>query len=207
MLVYTKVGLINYDRLYHLTYQLTPKGQLCEVILLAKKDSTRYDGKKTNKSSEVENYREVQTWLRTVSEKSRPLYLSALRKFCVFSRKKPDELIEQRDKELKSNDHNSRTGIRDLILDFRTYLEKEGYAPKTINANDGAIRGFFTAVLGKGAMINIKNYRNAQVRQKKDLVPTLEEMRTILDVSTLEEKFRILFLAQTGMRISDALAM
>ncbi|MHB8560034.1 MAG: tyrosine-type recombinase/integrase [Thermoplasmataceae archaeon] len=44
------------------------------------------------------------------------------------------------------------------------------------------------------------------MRQKKDLVPTLEEIRKILDVCCIEEKFRIIFLAQTGMRISDALA-
>ena len=165
------------------------------------------ENKRSHKKNGVESYREVQTWLRAVSEKTGPLYLSALRKFCEFSRKQPDELIELRDKELKSSDHNSRTEIRDMILDFRTYLEKEEYAPKTINSIDGAIRGFFTAVLGKGAMINVKNYRNAQVRQKKDLVPTLEELRNILDVSTLEEKFRIIFLAQSGMRISDALSM
>ena len=158
-----------------------------------------------DKKSEIESYQEVQTWLRTVSKKSRPLYLSALRKFCEFSGKGPYELIKQRDEELKNNDHNNRTGIRDLILDFRVYLEKEQYAGKTINSLDGAIRGFFTAVLGKGAMINVKNYRNAQVRQKKDLVPTLEELRKILDVCSIEEKFRIILLAQTGMRISDAL--
>lgn len=160
-----------------------------------------------DKKSEIESYQEVQTWLRTVSEKSRPLYLSALRRFCEFAGKKPDELIKQRDEELKNNDHNNRTGIRDLILDFRTYLEKEQYAGKTINATDGAIRGFFTAVLGKSAMINVKNYRNASVRQRKDLVPTLEELRKILDVCSIEEKFRVIFLAQTGMRISDALSL
>ena len=162
---------------------------------------------KRNKNDWIESYQEVQTWLRTVSERSRPLYKSSLNRFCDFTGKKPDELIRQRDDELKNSDHNNRTGIRDLILDFREYLEKEEYAGKTINATDGAIRGFFTAVLGKGAMINIKNYRNAQVRQKKDLVPTLGELRMILDVCSIEEKFRVIFLAQTGMRISDALAM
>jgi integrase len=162
---------------------------------------------KGNKKNGIDGYQEVQTWLRSVSEKSRSLYLSSLRKFCGFSSKQPDELIRLRNKELKSDDHDNRTGLRDLILDFREYLEKEGYAPKTINSTDGAVRGFFTAVLGKGAMISVKNYRNAQVRQKKDLVPTLEELRRILDVSNVEEKFRIIFLAQTGMRISDALAL
>jgi integrase len=56
-------------------------------------------------------------------------------------------------------------------------------------------------------MINVKNYRNGQVTKKKDLVPTLEELRKMLDVSNLEEKFRIIFLAQTGMRVSDALKL
>ena len=124
-----------------------------------------------------------------------------------FSGKTPSELIKQRDNEMRSEDHNNRTGIRDMILDFREYLEKKKYAPKTINAKDGAIRGFFSAVLGHGAIINVKNYRNASVAQKKDLVPTLEELRKILDVCNIEEKFRIIFIAQTGMRISDALAV
>lgn len=54
-------------------------------------------------------------------------------------------------------------------------------------------------------MINVKNYRNGQVTKRKDLVPTLGELRKMLDVCNLEEKFRIIFLAQTGMRVSDAL--
>lgn len=54
-------------------------------------------------------------------------------------------------------------------------------------------------------MINVKNYRNREVDIKKDLVPTLEELRKMLDICNLEEKFRIIFLAQTGMRVSDVL--
>lgn len=149
----------------------------------------------------------MQTWLKTVSEKTGHWYAVVLRRFCEFSGKNPSELIRQRDLELKQTDPNGRTGIRDLILDYRAYLEKEEYSGNSINTFDGAIRGFFTAVLGNAAMINVKNYRNAQVRKKKDLVPTLEELRKILDVCSIEEKFRIIFLAQTGMRISDALAM
>ncbi|MEM2704789.1 MAG: tyrosine-type recombinase/integrase [Candidatus Bathyarchaeia archaeon] len=155
----------------------------------------------------LESYPEVQTWLKTVSPTTRPNYLSALRKFCEFAGKTPTELILERDKEIKNPDPNSRTGIRDLILDFREYLEKEGYAPKTINTWDGAVRSFFTAVLGKAGMVNVKNYRDAQVSVRKDLVPTLEELKKMLDVCNLEEKFRIIFLAQTGMRISDALRL
>lgn len=94
-----------------------------------------------------------------------------------------------------------------LILDFRKYLEKENYAPKSINAWDGAVRSFFTAVLGKTGMINVKNYSEGQVSKRKDLVPILEEPKKMLDSVNLEEKFRIIFIAQTGMRVSDALEL
>jgi len=155
----------------------------------------------------LQEYEEVKTWLKTVSESSRRLYLHALRHFCEFCNKDPKELIFMRDKEIRNPDPNSRSGVRNLILDFREYLEKEGYVPKTINAWDGAVRSFFSAILGKAGMINVKNYKDACVTKKKDFVPTLEELKKMLEVCNLEEKFRIIFLAQTGMRISDALEL
>ncbi|MHC1605293.1 MAG: hypothetical protein ACXQTP_04925 [Candidatus Methanofastidiosia archaeon] len=79
-------------------------------------------------------FQEVQTWLRTVSEKSAKQYLHTLKNFCNFCGKNPKQLILSRDKEIRNSDPNNRTGIRDLILDFRKYLEQRGYAPKTINA-------------------------------------------------------------------------
>lgn len=150
-------------------------------------------------------YPEVQTWLRTVSEGTSKLYIKCLEKFCNWSKKSPKQLILDRDKELKSSNPNGRTGTRNLILDFRKHLEEQGYAPKSINTFDGCIRGFYTAVLGKTGMINLKNYRNCFVSTRKDLVPTLEEVKKMLDAVGLEEKFRILFIAQTGMRVSDAI--
>ena len=51
------------------------------------------------------------------------MYISALEAFCEFSGKTPSELIKQRDDELRSDDHNNRTGIRNLILDFRVDSE------------------------------------------------------------------------------------
>lgn len=162
-------------------------------------------GNKKIDLQKLQEYPEVQTWLKTIGKSSVNLYLNALKKFCEFSGKNPHELILLRDKETRNPDPNSRTGIGDLIFDFRRYLEKEQYAPKTVNALDGAVRSFFTAVLGREGMVNVKNYRNRQMTIKKDLVPTLEELKKMLDVCNLEEKFRIIFLAQTGMRVSDVL--
>jgi len=162
---------------------------------------------KSFSKNQLQEFQEVKTWLKTISSQSSVIYLNALKKFCEWCGKNPQELILQRDRELKNDDPNDRTGIRDLVLDFRHHLEHVGLAPKTINSYDGAIRSFFTSVLGKRGMINIRNYRNRGVTQKKDLIPALEELKKMIDAMSLDEGFRILFLAQTGMRVSDAISL
>jgi integrase/recombinase XerD len=162
---------------------------------------------KTFSKEQLQEYAEVQTWLKTIGESSKNYYLLSLQGFCTWCGKNPHELIMQRDKEIKSDKPSERNNTRDLITDYRKYLEKQGYAPKTINAMDGAIRGFYSAVLGRMGMINIRNYCSGNIPSKKDLVPTLEELKQMLDVVDLEEKFRIIFIAQTGMRISDAVKL
>jgi len=147
---------------------------------------------------------EVKTWLKSIGQSSQKMYMLALQRLCEWCGKNPHDLILERDRELKSDDPNTRNGIRDLLLDFRHHLEEEDYSPTTVNSLDGGVRSFFTAVLGRSGMVNIRNYTNARVSQTKDLVPTLDEVKKMMDVVDLEEKFRILFIAQTGMRVSDA---
>lgn len=181
----------------------------CEVIPLTEEDPTKENiDEESNKTfHELEKYQEVQTWLRTVSEGTGKQYLKVLEKFCDWCGKNPHQLIMERDQERKNPDPNQRTGIKNLVLDFRKFLGEEGYAPKTINTMDGAIRGFFTAVLGKEGMVNVGNYANGLVTTRKDLVPTLEEVKQMIDVPDISVKFSIIFLAQTGMRPEDALKL
>lgn len=157
--------------------------------------------------AEIEEFPEAQTWLKTVSSKTAKSYLSVLTKFCNWCRKDPHQLIIDRDSERNNPDLNKRTETRNLVLDFRKFLEEEDYAPKSINSMDGAIRGFFTAVLGREGMINVSNYPNRDVSIRKDLVPTLDEVKRMVEVSDIAGKFTIIFLAQTGMRPEDALKL
>ena len=115
--------------------------------MIPNEDNVKCDNKFFSKE-QLQEFIEVQTWLRTVSPHSSKIYLNALKDFCNWCRKSPKELILERDREKDDPDPNKRTGIKNLILDFRKHLEKQGYAPKTINSRDGAIRSFFSAVLG-----------------------------------------------------------
>jgi integrase/recombinase XerD len=164
-------------------------------------------GYKCFSKQELKTFLEVGSWLKTVSKSSEGYYLRAIELYCNHFNKSPSQLILDRDKETKSDNPIDRNNTRDMIIEFRKYLEEYGYAPKSINVMDGAIRSFYTCHLGKIGMINIRNYSNAKVSTNKDLVPTLEELGKMLDVVDLEEKIRIIFIAQTGLRVSDALKL
>jgi hypothetical protein len=129
-------------------------------VLSTPRENKEASGYKTFSSEQLKEFVEVQTWLKNVS---------------------PGSIIMQRDKEIRIADPNNRTEIRNLLLDFRNHLEHINLAPKTISSYDGALRGFFTSVLGKRGMINIRNYRDKSITRKKDLVPTLEELKKMLD--------------------------
>ena len=74
-----------------------------------------------------------------MSAKTAKSYLAALKNFCLWSNKNPHQLIIERDAERNIADPNKRTGSKNLILDFRGYLESQGYLPKSINSMDGAM--------------------------------------------------------------------
>jgi integrase/recombinase XerD len=165
------------------------------------------NGYKCFSKKELQNYLEVGSWLNTVSKSSQSYYIRAIELFCNWIGKNPSELINERNQEVKSDNPIDRNNTRDMLIEFRKELEKMEYAPKSINVMDGAIRSFYSANLGKMGMINIRNYSNSKVSTNKDLVPTLEELKKMLDVVDIEEKFRIIFIAQTGMRVSDAVKL
>jgi hypothetical protein len=112
-------------------------------VVSTPRDKIKDDSYKTFSNKKLEEYTEVQTWLKNIGKSSRNVYLPALRRFCNWCGKNPHKLIIDRDQEVHSNDPLNRNKTRDLLLDFRQYLEKRGYAPKTINSIDGAIRNFF----------------------------------------------------------------
>ncbi len=165
------------------------------------------NGYKCYSQKQLLTHLEVSSWLNTVSKSSQKYYIRAIELFCNWCGKNPSQLILDRDKEVKSDNPIERNNTRDMIIEFRKQLEKMGYAPKSINVMDGAIRSFYSCNLGKMGMINIRNYADGKVSLSKDLIPTLEELKKMLDTVDIEEKFRIIFIAQTGMRVSDAVKL
>jgi hypothetical protein len=156
---------------------------------------------------------------RKIRPSSRPVYLTALRKFFNWAKKTPDELVEIWDDELKKpiKDRNFTPG---LIYDYRDMLEcrrrlspdyeVDGVgkpAPKTIRLYDSAVRGFYSIIFNRDSRPKVIEYEYGDIVKNPDVRLTLEDIAAMLDVVDLDEGLRIIWQPQTGMREGDMLAL
>lgn len=153
------------------------------------------------RNEELERYKTVKRWMtsvmtRTRSEGTRSQYIRRLNKFCDWTGKDPDELIREREKDLKSRSEKVRRRHEELLMQFFAELEAKGAARWTALSTFTAVRSFYKA-----------NYVPLEVRtpeaweKRADRVPTLEELKRMVDAceSPLQRAV-ILVSAQSGQR-------
>ncbi|MEM3258483.1 MAG: site-specific integrase [Thermoproteota archaeon] len=135
---------------------------------------------------------------RTLSNSSgtTQVYLSAIKVFCDFLGRDPNSVIT----------YLKRRDVTNVVQDFLDHLTKKGMAPKTIEAYFSAVKGFLEI---NGINVrSIKTIRKPRVYVRAiDRAPTKEEIRAAISVSDEESKALIAFLATTGCRLGEALAI
>ena len=151
-------------------------------------------------------FHSVQRWLSGKSEGTRGGYLQGLRSYCLFNKMNPDDIINERVAEVMNNDPQKMELSRDRVHTFRSYLETTGISGTTINGRDAAVRSFYSSISG-GMLTGLKNYKNGMVRSHRSLIPTIEEIKDMLEIASVDEQIRVIFQAQTGMRIADVLEL
>jgi integrase len=135
---------------------------------------------------------------RTLSNSSGTtyVYLSAVKSFCGFLGKAPDKAISY----LKHKDASS------VLQEFLDHLVQKGMAPKTIEAYFSAVKGFLE--INEVKIGKVKRVRKPRVYVRSiDRAPTKEEIRNAILTSDDEGKALISFLATTGCRLGEALAI
>jgi len=107
--------------------------------------------------ADVEGFVSVRRWLMKLSKKSgsiqtRRNYLLCLRRFCEYAKMMPDELVEQREKEMGSSDRFMRRRAEDRLDEWFAYLNETGssrtgkkYARNTLVSAYNAVRSFYKA--------------------------------------------------------------
>jgi len=147
-------------------------------------------------------------WLdETLSKEpaTRKLYLRNFTKFSQWLNKTPDEILEQRQKNLRSTDPKIQRTIESYLIKFLADQKKEGYAPATLQVVFASVRSFFEihyvplrmrrGDYPKGESLGVRR------ANKKAILKAVENKRNRNKISL---KAMILFLKDSGLRVSDA---
>ena len=148
-------------------------------------------------------------WLQGKSEGTREFYIRDLVRFCRYAKKTPKELLEDRteehtpkEKETPSEALLRRKSSERLFQRVFTELEKTTLAKKTIGTARAVVKSFYSYI---NYPLNKTDtpYRKNKERKFKDVELAHSDYGTIVDAGDMKEKLRVVWLAQTGMRLGD----
>ena len=156
----------------------------------------------------------VKTWLdglgvNTDKFSTKYLWTHALAEFCRWIDKSPDMLIEQRRKDLKSDDPRFRHRLELEVKRFLNVLASEGFGDKKKPLGTARQKTFFTAIRSffKRNYYGLEFFRG-DAPQWEPVSPgtraaTKEDIRLMLEVSNPRIRGLILFLKDTGLAEAD----
>jgi len=137
------------------------------------------------------------------SENTRKSYLTSMSQFCDFVELNPDEIYEERKKDLEKKD-DPRNGHRfeNKLKAWVAVLEQNGYAPGTVRTRYEGVVSFFE-----------QNYISLDLRRTDGpsgesvgkRAPTKEELRQVLRRVPPHVRRLMLFLRDSGWRLGDVL--
>jgi len=160
-------------------------------------------------SKEVEKlktFESVQRWTTTLTkhagEKNTVIqYLRGMRTFCEWVKKNPDQLVEERMNDLKSDDIQIRARAEDQIDRFyAAYKDQSQSRAVMIHA---IVKSFYKA---NHLPLTTKTPRMLMVREE-EIMPTPEQIRRMGDISDLRDKTLIVWMAEGGFRIGSLIQL
>lgn len=127
-----------------------------------------------------------------------------IKRFCEFCDMTPDELIEDRMIDWKSDDVFTRRRHEEKLLQFAQYLRAEGYTSNTVSTAVGAIRSLYRTNYLPMTEVNIPSGR--PVRKYK--VPSKEELAHVIDIARVPWHGAFMMLTKDcGISLQDMLAL
>lgn len=155
---------------------------------------------------DIRRFESVQVWLDELGKKTFnkvmvDSWLVYLRKFCGFTGMNPDQLIDLRINELASIDRKERGHAKRLLNRFYNEYKERSQAGACVAFT--ALKSFYTA---NDVAVNVKTPEPAVMREHT-LIPTQEQIRKMADLCSLRDRALIVFIAETGMRISEVLGL
>jgi integrase len=162
---------------------------------------------------DLHSYSSVERWLNYVyshgirSTSTEKTYLHFLRRFCVFTGKTPDELIEERKEHMKSDDATVNSQHELLLQNWRDSMEQDSRRPlargSVVTAHN-IIKSFYLAQGSKLLELVAKSPKSWKTRESSNVVPSPQEFAKIMKkAKNLRDQTYIICMAQTGISLED----
>ena len=154
---------------------------------------------------QLESFESVKRWETRLNHKARSqntrdAFLGWLSRFCTFAEIDPDQLISERQDDLKSENVFVRKRAEDRLDRWFSQLEKDDYARNTCVQAYAAVRSFYKAnhlPLEVGEPV-----QGWPVKEQREF--TREHLRQLLDASKKDKQRAIVMCqAQSGLGVSD----
>lgn len=149
----------------------------------------------------------IQYWMGELanrSEATKEKYKSFMLRFCEWFGKTPNQLMKQRNEDSRSSDLKKQRKIESALKGFMAHLEKEGNSVSTQQVAYAAVRSFFEMHYQPLRMRRGDYPTGESVGSR---AATKEDIKKLLEDTSLRIKAMILFLKDTGLRVSDVVVL
>ena len=154
----------------------------------------------------IQDYESVKYWMESLVNRSvntKKSYLTSMSQFCSFVGLNPDEIYEERKKDLEKKD-DPRNGHRfeNKLKAWIATLEKNGYTPSTQRTRFEGVVSFFEQNYIK---LDLRRTDGPSGESVGKRAPTKEELRQVLRRVSPHVRRLLLFLRDSGWRLGDVL--
>lgn len=147
----------------------------------------------------------MQLWNRVLStkaESTRKNYKASFNAFLEFTGKTPDQLRLMKLKESQLKEPWMRVQCENLVKEYVAQLQKAGYAGSTIHLKLSGVKSFFQSQ--NMPLTMSKSDTPLIANEHASATPTREQVKSLIECArSLRDKALILFLKDSGLRVSD----
>lgn len=157
---------------------------------------------------ELKNDIIVRDWLDSLdpTPNTERNYANALLNYVIFTKKRPAQLLEEAECEIRNGTLMRERTIKKDMIAFRKYLTSKGLAPLSIKSYLSGVRSFYRQN-DIEVPSTIKQGQRAKTLEENNPIPQKEDLQEVLKVANPKEKALILVGCSSGLSSNEILRL
>jgi|GEM_PF-331141 len=152
---------------------------------------------------ELRNDKTIKRWLlnSNFQPNTQKGYILALQHYTEYTKKTPEQLIQEAKAEIKAGKLMDEREILDMVAGFRNHLQANGHAPLSIQHHIVALKSFYGSHYIE--VPKLRNKRGVAKLKENMKVPDKEDIRKALSVCGIRERAIMLCGLSSGMGAAE----